>query len=180
MFPPPVWREIRVDLDRGVAPDIVGSITDLSPLPDESVDAVWSSHVLEHVSRHEVLRALREVRRVLVPGGAAVIIVPDLQRVSRFVVEDRLDEVLYTAPAGDVTVCDIIFGFGAAIAAGNEFMAHRTGFTPSVLLRDLQAAGFDPILLRRREMLELEAIAHRPLPDGRPIEDSPYPAFVQK
>ncbi|MGZ8317123.1 MAG: hypothetical protein ACXW3B_18395, partial [Telluria sp.] len=40
------WQEIRLDIDPRVQPDIVGTITDLSMIPDNSVDAIWSSHNL--------------------------------------------------------------------------------------------------------------------------------------
>ena len=53
-FRGPEWREIRVDLDPNVEPDLVASITDLHPIAESSVDAVWSSHNLEHLSAHEV------------------------------------------------------------------------------------------------------------------------------
>ena len=49
------------------------SIYDL-PFPDETFDAVILSEILEHVDRD--VDALREVRRVLKPGGLAVITVP--------------------------------------------------------------------------------------------------------
>ena len=45
------------------------------PLPDESFDIVIASQVLEHVIRRP--RFLREIRRVLRPGGRALIFVPD-------------------------------------------------------------------------------------------------------
>ncbi|HYM55929.1 MAG TPA: class I SAM-dependent methyltransferase [Solirubrobacteraceae bacterium] len=44
------------------------------PLVDQSVDAVVSANLLEHVLDDE--RALAEIRRVLRPGGRAVIVVP--------------------------------------------------------------------------------------------------------
>jgi predicted SAM-dependent methyltransferase len=43
-------------------------------LPDESVDVVIASHVLEHVEAER--SALREVRRILRPGGRAIVLVP--------------------------------------------------------------------------------------------------------
>lgn len=45
------------------------------PLPDASVDVVTLKHTLEHVT--SPLDGLRELFRVLRPGGAALIVVPD-------------------------------------------------------------------------------------------------------
>jgi SAM-dependent methyltransferase len=44
------------------------------PLPDASADAVISVNLLEHV--HDDLRALSEIKRILRPGAAAVLVVP--------------------------------------------------------------------------------------------------------
>ena len=66
-FHGPEWREIRLDLDPAVRPDIVCSITDMSPVAADCVDAIWSSHNLEHLQRHEVPLALAEFVRVLKP-----------------------------------------------------------------------------------------------------------------
>src|SRR5215471_20169990 len=73
------WREVRLDLDPAVRPDIVCSITDMRPVAASSADAVWSSHNLEHLQRHEVPQALAEFVRVLKPGGFLLLTVPDLQ-----------------------------------------------------------------------------------------------------
>lgn len=56
-------------------PDIVGDVHEL-PMPDNSVDAVICIAVLEHVE--EPLRAMKEIHRVLKPGGYAFIYVPFL------------------------------------------------------------------------------------------------------
>jgi len=60
----------------------------LKPLPfeDASVDAVFASHLLEHLYRDDALRVLRECHRVLRDGGACRLIVPDL----RAIVEEYL------------------------------------------------------------------------------------------
>lgn len=53
------------------------------PYGDESVDAVYHSHFLEHIPRPSVTSFLAEVRRVLRPGGVHRIVVPDLERLCR-------------------------------------------------------------------------------------------------
>lgn len=49
------------------------------PHADESVDLVYSSHMLEHLDPPEARAFLTEVRRVLVPGGILRLAVPDLR-----------------------------------------------------------------------------------------------------
>ena len=44
------------------------------PFPDESVDYIWASHVLEHVASLE--RTIREVHRILRVGGVLEVRVP--------------------------------------------------------------------------------------------------------
>jgi predicted SAM-dependent methyltransferase len=48
------------------------------PWPDGSFDAVYASHLFEHMYVDEVKRLLLECRRVLAPGGVVRIVVPDL------------------------------------------------------------------------------------------------------
>jgi SAM-dependent methyltransferase len=154
------WQQLRVDVDASVEPDILADLTDLSPIPDGSADAVWAAHCIEHLYEHQVTIALAEFRRVLRDDGFVCVIVPDLQEVARYVVTDRLHEPLYHSPAGPVTPHDIFFGFGAAIASGRTSMAHRCGFTPGMLQRCFQQLPFGEVVLRRRSAdLELAAVA---------------------
>jgi SAM-dependent methyltransferase len=53
------------------------------PFPDGSADAVYHSHVLEHIERHAAIRFLEDCRRVLKPGGVIRVVVPDLEKWSR-------------------------------------------------------------------------------------------------
>lgn len=159
-FPLAEWREIRLDIDPDVAPDILASITDMAPVVAGSMDAVWSSHNLEHLHAHEIPSALGEFRRVLRPGGFALVTVPDLQRVAALVAEDRLVEPAYVSPAGPVAPLDMLYGHGVAVAQGNGFMAHRTGFTARTLEAALLAAGFPVVRVIRDDAFALWAAAY--------------------
>ena len=48
------WQEVRFDIDESVAPDIIGTMTDMSAVEAGSVDALFSSHNIEHLYPHEV------------------------------------------------------------------------------------------------------------------------------
>jgi SAM-dependent methyltransferase len=159
-FVPGEWREARLDIDPGVHPDIVASITDMAMVESASFDAVWSAHNLEHLFAHEVPLALAEFRRVLRPGGFALITLPDLQRAAELIAQDRLAEPAYISPAGPISPIDMLFGHRGAIAAGNLFMAHRTGFTPRTLEAALVTARFDSVRVVRDEHYALWATAH--------------------
>ena len=53
LFKPREWEEIRLDIDPHVRPDIINSITNMEDVKDGSVDAIWSSHNLEHLYAHD-------------------------------------------------------------------------------------------------------------------------------
>ncbi|TWB51470.1 class I SAM-dependent methyltransferase [Nitrospirillum viridazoti] len=161
------WREVRLDIDPAVQPDIVASITDLSMVADGSVDAVWSSHNVEHLHAHQVPVALAEFRRVLKPDGFALITLPDLQAVAALVAEDKLDEAVYLSAAGPIAPLDMLFGLRSAIARGNEYMAHRTGFTAQTLGKALLAAGFAAVKVTKdKPSFNLWAMAYVTPPAG--------------
>lgn len=53
------------------------------PFSANSVDACYSSHVLEHLSHQEALPFLVQAHRILKPGGVVRIVVPDLEAIVR-------------------------------------------------------------------------------------------------
>ena len=154
------WAETRLDIDPGVQPDILGSMTDMSGIPGGSFDALYSSHSIEHVYPHEVPGIFAEFARVLTEGGFAVITCPDLQSVCEHVARGNLTEPLYVSGMGPIAAIDMLYGHRASMADGNHYMAHRGGFTHVSLAEQLSAAGFRAsIVLQRPQHFDLWAIA---------------------
>ncbi len=130
---------------------------------------MFCSHALEQLAVHEVGRAFAEFRRVLKPDGFAVITGPDLQGVAELIAADKLTEPAYTSSVGPIRPLDIVFGHAASIAAGNQRMVRRCGFTQKALLATLQATGFRGFASGRRRapFLDLWVIATpEPKPDA--------------
>lgn len=155
IFSPAEWTEVRLDIDPGVKPDIVASITSM-PVEDASVQAVYSAHNLEHLAPWEVPQALAEFRRALAPGGFVMVAVPDLQQAARRIADGEGHAVAYEAPCGPITAFDIVFGWSRATAS-NAWMPHRCGFTLETLHELLCAAGFKDVLVRSTAW-QLEAV----------------------
>lgn len=76
--PTPGW--INSDIKDGPGIDISCDILDGLPLPDDSIDYAVSIHALPELSYPAQLPALRELRRVLRPGGVLRLSLPDLDR----------------------------------------------------------------------------------------------------
>lgn len=159
-FNTPDWEEVRLDIDPGVQPDVIGTMTDMSAVETGSMDAVFSSHSIEHLYPHEVPVALAEFRRVLGPDGFAIVTCPDLQTVAALVAADKLTDTAYQSGAGPIAPIDMLYGHRSAIAKGNHYMAHRCGFTRKVLIGTLRAAGFPKVAaLQRPQAYDLWAVA---------------------
>jgi SAM-dependent methyltransferase len=154
------WQEIRLDINTAVNPDILGTITDLSAVPDNSVDAVFSSHNLEHIYHYEVPLALGEFKRILKPDGFLMIVVPDMQTAAEFVARgDMENEPLYISPGGPVRALWMFYGMGTEVP-GMPYMAHKTGFTAQNLTQKLQEANFSRVEVIRAEF-ELVAFGYK-------------------
>ena len=66
----------------------------------------------------------------------------DLQSISEAIANDRLLEPLYNSSGGPISPIDSIYGWRDPIAQGNYFMAHKCGFTYSLLDSVFFQAGF--------------------------------------
>lgn len=62
------------------------------PLPDNSVEVLYTSHMIEHLSQEEAKLFLQEACRVLAPSGIIRIAVPDLRKLAnRYIAEGDAD-----------------------------------------------------------------------------------------
>lgn len=149
-FDTPEWQEIRLDIDPEVQPDIVASITDLSSLQEDSYEAIYSSHNVEHIYPSQVQTFLKDCYRILKPGGFIVVTCPDLATVAEAILKFGVEATLYDSAMGPITALDILYGHIGSVAQGNEFMAHRGGFTAESLAANLHKAGFGTLRGGRR------------------------------
>jgi len=119
---------------RGPDVDHLGDARDLSRFSDKTFTVIYASHVVEHLdyANNELLNTLREWYRVLVPGGAVYISVPDLDVLSRlFLEKDRLslEERFF--------VMRMMFGGHV-----DKYDYHVVGLNQDFLASFLQQAGF--------------------------------------
>lgn len=113
--------------------DHVANARDLSQFADGTFDQIYASHVLEHFDyRDELLATLKEWHRVLVPGGALALSVPDLDVLARlFVDREKL------TGKDRFQVMRMIFGGHV-----DRFDYHLVGLNDAFMAEYLQLAGF--------------------------------------
>jgi SAM-dependent methyltransferase len=175
------WEHLLLDIDPRGAPDVVCDARELTSLPAAQFDAVYCSHNLEHYYKHDGRRVLRGFLHVLTDDGFAEIAVPDLGSVMKHVVATGIDveDILYTSPAGPITPRDVLYGWGVEIErSGQDFYAHKTGFTARSLARALQEAGFGTVFVGAvPQAFELRAYAFKgaPRPEQRTLLHLPAP-----
>lgn len=133
-------REQFVSLDDNI---VVHDLRLGIPAEDASVDAVYHSHVLEHIDRDVVGAFLREVHRVLKPRGVHRIVVPDLERAVRRYVAS-LEEGKKSQPAAtrhDITVAGILEQMVRREAFGTSQQPRAQRWVESRLLGDARKRG---------------------------------------
>jgi SAM-dependent methyltransferase len=166
------FEVLRLDIDPAVAPDVLCDARELARLDAGQFDAIYCAHNLEHYYRHEVPKVLAGFLHVLKDGGFAHVIVPDIEEVMRVALERGLDleDMLYNSPAGPITVRDVIWGWSVEIErTGQDFFAHKTGFTPKSLLAVVEGAGFAKVY-RTTGNYEAHVLAFKSAPDAEAMK----------
>lgn len=79
---------VNVDIARGPQIDVVWDLRRSLPFADESCVVIFSEHVIEHLTREDALKLLRECHRILQPGGVLRVSTPDAGRYLRSYVGD--------------------------------------------------------------------------------------------
>lgn len=161
------YEHLLLDIDPRGEPDILCDARQLAELPEAQFDAIYCSHNLEHYHRHDVKKVLHGFLHVLKDSGYAHIKVPDINALMRTTIENNLDidDVLYTSPAGPIMVVDVLYGYSVEIErSGNDFFAHKTGFTEKSLINALIDAGFSYVYSATGN-LEVCAFALKQAPD---------------
>lgn len=113
------------------------------PFEEGSVDAVYHSHLLEHLDRGTAREFLSEVRRVLVTGGVQRIVVPDLEHLCREYVSHlaECEQVPRNAGAHDDYVAALIEQSVRREAAGTSQQAPTRRAVENALLGDARRRG---------------------------------------
>jgi predicted SAM-dependent methyltransferase len=120
------------------------------PFDSASVDFIFCSHVVEHFFRTDGESLLREMHRVLRPGGVARICVPDLEHALRLYHEGRKVEAL-----------DYFFVDGPA----GYYRRHRYLYDFELLHDAMTRAGFVDVrrcAYREGDVPDLELLDNRP------------------
>lgn len=108
------------------------------PLPDDTFDLIYASHVLEHIDWEKTVEVLREWVRVLRPGGDLEIWVPNGKLIAESLLNGCVPEKWCRAnPERDP--CK--WASGRIFAYGPSHNHHRAFFTPNYLMKCLKQAG---------------------------------------
>jgi predicted SAM-dependent methyltransferase len=120
------------------------------PFETDSVDYIFCSHVVEHFFRSDAQFLLREMQRVLRPGGVARVCVPDLEHAVRLYSEGEkaaaLDYFFVDGPSG-------------------YYRRHRYLYDFDLLCDAMDAAGFVDVrrcAFREGAVPDLDRLDNRP------------------
>jgi predicted SAM-dependent methyltransferase len=138
------------------------------PFADRTVDALYSSHLFEHLPYEDGQKLLGESLRVLKPGGSFSIVVPNARLyVEHYIGSRELpDEFFGWGPAYNRTTRIDALNYVAYMAGEHKYL-----FDEENLLHILSAAGFENVRAREfdpetdlaeRDYESLYAIAFKP------------------
>ncbi|MCK5136585.1 MAG: methyltransferase domain-containing protein [Bacteroidales bacterium] len=134
-------------LDKNNACDLYWDLRNGIPFPDSSIDAIYSSHLFEHLPFPSVLDLLAECKRVLKPKGQFIISVPNAAYyIDAYVTKDQsFFEKFpdYYAPADNRTTLIDIINYIAYMDGEHQYM-----FDKENLLHLLKSKGFNNVKSR--------------------------------
>jgi SAM-dependent methyltransferase len=141
---------INLDFSWNPKIDLCWDIKRGIPLPDRSIRGVFTEHCLEHFPLATGETIIREIRRVLLPGGRVRIVVPDAEiYLTRYT--DRLrhvsDEALpYEQECAHNGVADPLLAVNRIFyEARDDAAGHRFIYDSHFLMMTLSHCGFSQV-----------------------------------
>jgi protein O-GlcNAc transferase len=125
---------VIVDVEARDEVDEVADILDLLRFADASCSEIYCSHVLQCLPTGDVLDALQELHRILVPGGTLYLAVPDMETLSGFFADPSV------GPPRKFQIMREMFGLQQS---DHDF--NRTGLSFDLLLAYLGDVGFSNV-----------------------------------
>lgn len=120
-------RKSAVDLWEGLADSVapgvtakIGPATDLSFLEDHSVDFAFASNLFEHIPIPDLVKVLRELRRVLKSSGTLNLVQPNYRKCWR----EYFDDYTHVTVFSDISLRDFLEANGFIV------IECRPGFLP--------------------------------------------------
>ena len=144
---------LNVDL-AGMKPDLAWDLRRGVPFPDDSAQAVFLEHFVEHFPLSEVFEILEEARRVLCPGGTIRVGVPDFGRYMESYARDGsfIEQLRPGRPTRLLAVAEVAL-----------FHGHRSVWDGTTLARVLTEAGFTNVRVRSFGESTLEPAPDTPM-----------------
>lgn len=151
------WIDVDIDPSRG---DLVMDFQDFDgfPLPDGSVDAIYGSHVFEHMSIWVTDRVFAECCRVLEKGGVLRVVLPDVEKSIREYVAGNREFPLFArrrqrakkvhGKPFTLFEClkeDFLSKSLQPALLGQRALAHQNAWDFETLEQDLLKAGFSAV-----------------------------------
>ncbi len=135
--------------------DFIGDITDLSQFDENSIEEIYASHILEHVTQEDMKATLKGIYRVLQKNGKFYVSVPDMDILCRLFLNIR-------DPKARFHIMRMIFG-----GQTDKYDFHYFGWNISFLKGYLIGAGFKNV--KRVKNFELFKDTSEYAPYGQPI-----------
>jgi len=130
---------INIDIRPECSPDLVEDCFLLSSFKNNSVDVIYTCHMLEHCKRDEVLPILIRWNEILKPGGILRISVPDFEALCEYYIQTRDLEA----------ITNLMFG-----SQKHAYDFHYIGFNEKYLTSLLK--GLDFVNIHRYDWRETE------------------------
>jgi len=177
-FLPRPWLNIDVFINPNLAEGFDTEEYDVRPglrFRDGEVDAIYSSHFLEHLTIYEGFAVLSECYRVLRPGGRIRLVLPKTGEIIQRYLSDRMDDYRFIVPELDTVSSQglkfvmLFFGGGDSSRNFDTYTGHRSCYDPASAREILERTGFKDVCFP--ELMESEVPELRGL-DGHHLNVS--------
>ncbi len=109
-----VWSDLGKHLAPGVEA-VIGPVTDLSSIPDGSIDYAFASNLFEHVTQADLATVLDGLRKKLSPRGSLTMLQPNY----RYCASEYFDDYTHITVWSHVSLADFLNANGFEVVEIN-------------------------------------------------------------